>query len=338
MIHYKKKKSNPFFWPTVVVLCLLIFFSYHHPATTSLPSKVLNTALSPLNSAFYYSSEKLHQLYNSVFGNPATQAEVARLGEENAKYKEENLQLKQVIGQSDALINHMRLLKKAPEGAIQAHVSAMDPSNRFTRFTINKGKKDGVREGDVIVQGNKNPKSIVVEALVGRVTEVGPNYAKVSSLQDQLSNISVMFSASGGYGIINNRDQENLYGYLLDPTISVESGEAAFSSGIGGVYPRGLYIGRVSNVEVAGDGLTKKFTVTTSVDFNQLYWVLVLNPDEIDQTMEIKIKENAKSMEKDQEKDKDTEKDKDKEIEEELSRETKEDSSEEPGKEEENNE
>lgn len=285
MIHYKNKRSNHFFWPTLVILCLLILFSYRNPVTSSLPSKALNVIVSPLNSAFFFGSQKVQTLYNRIFGDRATQAEVARLKEENAKYLEKITQLEQVVGQSEALKNYADLLQIAPEKAIQAHVSAMDSSNRFVRFTVNKGTKDGVRDGDIIVEGTKDPKSMVVKSLVGKVMEAGPNYAKVSSLQDQASNISVMFSGSGGYGIVNNRDDENYYGYLLDPTIALKNGEAALSSGIGGVYPRGLYIGKVSHVETAEDGLTKKFTITSSVNFNQLYWVLVLHPEEIDQDM-----------------------------------------------------
>lgn len=284
MIQYKKKKSNRFFWPTVLCLCLLIAFSYHNPVTASLPSRALNVLISPIHSAFFFSSQKVQNLYNRIFGDRVTQAEVARLKEENNKYKEEVIRLQQVVGQSEALKNYADLLKIAPDNAIEAHVSAMDSSNRFLRFTVNKGKKDGVREGDIIVEGQKDPRSMVVETLVGRVIEAGSNYAKVSSLQDQASNFSVMFSGSGGYGIVNSRDEENFYGYMLDPTLPVKNGEAALSSGIGGVYPRGLYIGKVSNVEAAEDGLTKKFTVTSSVNFNQLYWVLILHPEQIEQT------------------------------------------------------
>lgn len=159
---------------------------------------------------------------------------------------------------------------------IPAEVTMSDPSPTFVRFTINKGTKDGVQEGDIVVQGVQNASKNVVSGLIGQVTEAGLNYAKVSTILDQSHNISILFPSSKKYGIINNRDAERFYGYLLDAQTDVPVGEEIVTSGVGGRYPRGLYLGVVSEVKLAEDGLTKTVSITPAVDFSKLYRVLVV--------------------------------------------------------------
>ena len=277
MIRYRKKKSNKPFFATVVLLLLLIFFSHRNPETTAVSSGLLNKVLSPINSVFYTISVSIQDLYDRAFGSKATQAKVDQLTMENQLLEEKNRQLEAVVNQSEYLKNEFDLLNIQGKDVIQATVTAMDPSNSFVRFTIDTGSKDGVKVGDIVVEGVQDKTGKVVKGLVGRVVEVGDNYAKVSSLLDQSNNISVVFHTSGSYGVINSRDQEAFFGYALDPGSDIQIGEEVFSSGIGGIYPRGYYVGKITDVQVSDDELTKKITLDSPVEFTKLYRVLVID-------------------------------------------------------------
>lgn len=277
MIRYRKKKSNKPFFLTVILLLLLIFFSHRSPETVRMSSSVLNRLISPVNQVFYTISVSLQDTYDSMFGSKATQAKVDQLTRENEALLEKNRQLETVVNESSFLQDEYELLSGEGKFAVQATVTAMDPSNTFEQFTIDKGSKDGVKMGDIVVQGVQDQKRNVVKGLVGRVTEVGPNYAKVSSIMDQANNVSIVFQSTGAYGIINTRDQEAFFGYSLDTSTDVRIGEEVFTSGIGGIYPRGYYVGRVSDVQLSDDELSKNITVESPVDFTRLYRVLVFS-------------------------------------------------------------
>lgn len=277
MIRYRKKKSNKPFLLTVILLLLLIFFSHRNPETARMSSSLLNRVISPINQVFYTISVSLQDTYDSMFGSKATQAKVDQLTTENEVLMEKNRQLEAVVNEQTFLQDEYELLSGEGKDAVQATVTAMDPSNTFVQFTIDKGSKDGVETGDIVVQGVQDQKKNVVKGLVGRVTEVGPNYAKVSSILDQANNVSIVFQSTGAYGVINSRDQEAFFGYSLDTSTNVRMGEEVFTSGIGGIYPRGYYVGRVSNVQLSDDELSKNITVESHVDFSRLYRVLVFS-------------------------------------------------------------
>lgn len=276
MIRTKKTKGRKAFLLTVLILVLLILFSHRNPETSRLPSNVLNMAVSPVNRLFYSASRSLQDLYDHVFGKKATQAEVDRLTLENQALKDEVRTLKGVVGDAPYLKDEYAMQHVAGHALISAEITMSDPSPTFVRFTINKGSKDGVSKGDIVVQGVKNADQSVVSGLIGQVTEVGFNYSKVSTILDQSHNISILFPSSKKYGVINNRDAERFYGYLLDAQTDVPVGEEIVTSGVGGRYPRGLYIGSVSEVTLAQDGLTKTVSITPAVDFSKLYRLLVV--------------------------------------------------------------
>lgn len=282
MIRTKKTKGRKAFLLTVLILVLLILFSHRNPETSRLPSNVLNMAVSPVNRLFYSASRSLQDLYDHIFGKKATQAEVDRLTLENQALKDEVRTLKGVVGDAPYLKDEYAMQHVAGHALISAEITMSDPSPTFVRFTINKGSKDGVSKGDIVVQGVKNADQSVVSGLIGQVTEVGFNYSKVSTILDQSHNISILFPSSKKYGVINNRDAERFYGYLLDAQTDVPVGEEIVTSGVGGRYPRGLYIGSVSEVTLAQDGLTKTVSITPAVDFSKLYRVLVVPQVQID--------------------------------------------------------
>lgn len=279
----KKRKDRLSFWITVVLLVLLIFFSQRNPNSSRLPSKLLNTAISPINSIFYTISQSFYSLYDNFFGEKPDEAELRKLREENISLRGKLDRLGLIINESEILKGQAELMKINPDKLIEATISAGDSSGRLIRFKINRGSLSGVRNGDIVMVGSKSKDEASIAGLVGKVYEVGLNYAKVSSILDMSNNISAILAESGGYAIINDRDKEALFGYMLDSQTPVKEGEDVLTSGIGGVYPRGILIGRVNKVTSSTDGLTKNISVKTAVDFNRLYRLLIMHVEDAGQ-------------------------------------------------------
>ncbi len=157
---------------------------------------------------------------------------------------------------------------------MKARVVNTDSNSMTKNFTIDKGKKDGIEKNDIILQAIGDSKYYT--GLVGKVVEVYETTARVETINSMSNDVSFVNSKSGDYGVIDNFTQKTIQGYMLDVDSEVESKDVLLTSGLGGVYPEGIYIGTVSNVTMSEDALRKNITLNSPVDFSHLYRVLVL--------------------------------------------------------------
>ncbi len=282
MIQHKKKKSNrkPVF--IIILLIVLIFISGKNPESVEIPSNIFNTIITPINRTLYSFSTAVDNWMESIFGPLDLQEEVVSLNQEILVQEEKLRELELIINSSDFLEAEYDLMNSDKGKYVQGNVTGMDSYALMKRFTINLGTKDSVKVNDVVVQGVKVDGEKSIEGLVGRVTEVGLNYAKVSTILDDLNDLSFRNSSNNEIGIINQREGEFLYGAMLNVDGEIEIGDSIITSGVGGIYPKGIYIGRVIDIEISKDGLTKNVVIESPVNFDKLYRVMVYRNDGVD--------------------------------------------------------
>ena len=279
MIQHKKKKSNKIHLITVLILVALIFISGKSPESFKVPSNIINTILTPVNRVVYSITNAIDEGLESIFGSIETREKIASLEQEVSVKDEKLRQLEAIVSSKEYLQAEYDLLNSNNDKFIQGYVTGMDGYGLMKKFTINLGSFDGIQVNDIVVQGVKNEKNTAIEGLVGRVTEVGANYSKVSAIIDDSIDLSFRNSKTNEIGIINQKNGQYLYGSMLDENSQVKIGDTIISSGVGGIYPKGIYIGRVIDVELSKDGLTKNLTIESPVEFDKLYRVLVLTSD-----------------------------------------------------------
>ena len=173
--------------------------------------------------------------------------------------------------------NYRKLLsldEKYPDyEKVAAHVIGKDTGNWFSTFLIDKGKNDGI-EVDMNV--------IADDGLVGIVTSVGANYAKVRAIVDDISQVSAMVLSTSdlcivkGDLILMNAEQKLSLTKLKDDDDEVHVGDAVVTSTVSSKYVPGILIGYISGLEYDSNNLTKSGTVTPVVDFEHLQEVLVI--------------------------------------------------------------
>ena len=171
---------------------------------------------------------------------------------------------------------------------VAAHVIAKDSGNWFSTFTIDKGSKDGIAKGMNVIAGS---------GLVGIVTDVGPNFAKVRSIIDDSSNVSAMvlttkdnFNVSGSLQTMND-DKLLPFTELRDENDEVQMGDPVVTSYVSDQYQQGILIGYIYSIEENPNNLTKSGTITPVVDFQHLREVLVITA--IKDTGEENIKQGS---------------------------------------------
>jgi rod shape-determining protein MreC len=138
---------------------------------------------------------------------------------------------------------------------------------------INKGQQDGI-ERDMAV--------ITSKGLVGKVMHVSQFTATVQLLRDddRTNRISAMVDAEDieVFGFIEGFDEQSgaLMLKKVEADAQIEEGQTVVTSGLGGVFPRGLLIGKVVRVELDEYGLTKNAYVEPSASFNNLDYVMII--------------------------------------------------------------
>jgi rod shape-determining protein MreC len=117
---------------------------------------------------------------------------------------------------------------------------------------------------------------IVPEGLVGRIFEAGPETAKVILLSDPDSRVSSLTATSRTHGIATGNGTLKLELQYLDLDSEVAVDEIVISSGVGGIYPKGIRIGRVVNISRDSGGLHLLGTIEPFVNFSKLEEVLCI--------------------------------------------------------------
>ncbi|WP_311516567.1 rod shape-determining protein MreC [uncultured Anaerococcus sp.] len=274
MAYRRKKKNIKGFVVTVFSLLIIIAISSQTKKINETGSNIANTIFAPVEKITYSISSVIKEQVERTIGSKETRAAVEKLEEENKALEIENSKLNTIISQKDFLENEKKALDATKNDYMTAYVVNTDSNSMTKNFTIDKGKKDGIEVNDIILQAVGDSKYYT--GLVGKVTQVYQTTARVETINSKSNDVSFINSKSGDYGVINNFTQKTIQGYMLDVDSEVKSKDVLLTSGLGGIYPAGIYIGTVSNVTMSQDALKKNITLNSPVDFSHLYRVLVL--------------------------------------------------------------
>lgn len=202
---------------------------------------------------------------------------LVNVSKENETYKqalnralEKNIHYKELKLSNARLRKLLNFQKTIANRVLAAEVIAKDPSPWFKTVLIDKGKDDGIEKGMAVV---------IPEGIAGQTMEISTHYSKVLLIIDHNSAVDALVQRDRARGIIQGGAAGRcLFKYVLRKH-DVVIDDVVVSSGLDGVFPKGLAVGYVSNVIKPKSGIFQKVTVTPYVNFEKLEEVLViLNP------------------------------------------------------------
>lgn len=228
--------------------------------------------LTPLRNGVSSITAQAEQFYNYMFRYEALEAENAALKEQLAQYRED-------AGKSDSLEREIQRLKillelKAQEESFQlvdSYIISWNSNDWSKSFTINRGSAHGIQEGMCAITETK--------AVVGLVTEVGPNYAVVKSVLDSSLEISATIASSGYSGMVQGgyaTEQEGMLRMDYIPSSAVIRNKDQVVTAGSTVYPRNLIIGNVVDADFDETGVAKYAILEPAVDIDTLEQVFIL--------------------------------------------------------------
>ncbi len=192
--------------------------------------------------------------------------ENVRLREEVKKFKATNNEYREAVANNVRLSKLLGLKETLPPPTLTARIVGKDPSLWFRTVIIDRGSSDGVKQGMPVV---------TVEGIVGQIMSTSPHYAKVLLASDPNSAIDVLIQNSRIQGIIKGDGDDYQLNYVLK-NCEVKEGDAIVTSGLGGVFTKGLPVGTVTKVTKSRRGMFQEITIRPAVDFTQLEHLIII--------------------------------------------------------------
>ena len=254
---------------TIIILILIVIFS-NGEKNTSIFENVASNLVMPIQNGLTY-------LKNKVAGNNTFFTDIKNLKAENEKLTQKNSELEQMLRElenikteNETLKEYLNLTEKYGEyKTIPGYVINKDISNYSKTIVINIGKKDGVEENMTVI-GDKG--------LVGHVISATDTTAKVQTIIDTASSISCSMSTTKEAIVCKGTlDEESSLKAMYIPTDSnIIQGDSIETSGLGGIYPKGIHVGTVKKVTNTKNMIDRYAMIETAINFDTLDTVLVI--------------------------------------------------------------
>jgi len=197
-----------------------------------------------------------------------THQENERLAKELQRTESEVLRLQELVMENTRL-QHLLEFKRASSfnKLTTATVVGRDPTNWHRTIMINKGGRDGLQ---------KDMGVITPVGVVGRIIRTTPVASQVLLLTDQNSSAAGLVQRTRDEGLVEGTHRGIARIKYLPILSEIEVGDIVLTSGLAGIFPKGLMVGQVSNIQIKEDKLFKVAQIKPAVDFARLEEVLVI--------------------------------------------------------------
>lgn len=266
---------------TIIVLSVSFLILISYSVKREKVSVVENGVGSSLNTVQF----AVYKIGNTVKGSLSFVFNFTNVKKENEALKKENDQLQNELVEYNSLLSENQTLKddlnfknqRSEYNYVGCNIIGRSGGNFLDGYIIDKGQKDNIKKGMVVVTS---------KGLVGQVTSIASNWSVVQSISNENIAVSGMVESTNetngiikGYKDENNRLLAKLYYLPLDSNI--KKGDVILTSGYGNLYPKGIRIGEVIDIEEDKGKIMKNAVLQPYVDFNTLQQVLIIVPKDI---------------------------------------------------------
>lgn len=235
--------------------------------------KAANTIMTPLFSLGSYVVTPIRKFVDNVKNASGYEKEIESLkakvnlleaqSKTREEYIEENERLKELLDIKDGMMKNYE--------TVTARVVSYEPNSWYDTVMINKGKKHGIDKEDIVIN---------TLGVVGKVTQVGPNWARLSTILNISNSVGVKLARTGDIGVVSGdaalAEDKNCKLEYLSNEKNLIVGDILLTSGLSGIYPPDLSVGKIIDIKSDSAGNLSYAQVEPSVDFSALYEVLVI--------------------------------------------------------------
>lgn len=265
----KRFKQIRFFllFGCLLTAIFILFISMAGRKEFTAPHKLGLEVIGPFQTVISNVSNYVSGFWGKYIGLISVRQENEQLRQELQKYKVANIEYREAVATNVRLQKLLELKESLPPPTMTAEIIGKDPSLWFRTLTINRGSSDGVQKGMPVV---------TVEGVVGQVLTSSPNYSKVLLATDPNSAIDIITQKTRVQGIVKGLGREAFALHYVLKSAVVEKGDYVLTSGLGGVFPKGLMVGTVSDIKKSRRGMFQDIEIEPAVDFSQLEYLIII--------------------------------------------------------------
>jgi rod shape-determining protein MreC len=267
-------KNRPFIITAAlsVVLVLLIIFTAGNGNITAVESG-LGSAVTPVQGAFDTFNTSVGDFFSNIFNPTKAEAENEELKKQVAQLQSDSETLREIQKENERLRGLLGFAEQNPSlKMVPARVVSKNTGVWFNVFDIDAGRAQGIAVDMAVVNA---------DGLVGRVIDTGLNWSKVLAVIDARSSVASLLERSRDNGMVHGMLETGVNTGLcqmnyLDTDADVLPGDRVLTSGLGGVFPKGLAVGEIVEIGKGSEGSQRKIMVKPAVDFTHLEEVMVI--------------------------------------------------------------
>lgn len=229
----------------------------------------LDRSFLPVQSKIYESADKVKEIKSAIYS-------YKNILDENEKLKKENMELKLIATINESIkeensrltkLLEMKETNKAAKNLKFARVIFRDANNINSKFYVDLGEKNGIEKNMIVIYN---------DFLVGRVSEVFENYSMVTMITNSKARISVK-SSNNLLGIAEGSDSGNAEMYFQPSTFeeNLEIDEEIITSGISDIYPEGLRVGKIQEIDKSENNIFKSIKIKPEFESKDLKEVMI---------------------------------------------------------------
>jgi rod shape-determining protein MreC len=252
----------------VAVNVILLTITGKHTQTPSGLGRGVLVVVSPFQKQLTAFVHSVKDIWNQYFFLVSTAKENQRLKMALGQSLQQLNRLSETELANERLRHLLGFEKVIPQPMIAAQIVGKDPSAWSKTVIVDKGTRDGVRQGAPVV---------IPEGIVGVVIEASARYAKVLLLIDPNSAVDALVQQTRARGVVKGGGADYcVFDYVLRKH-EISVGDTVVSSGLDGVFPKGLRVGRISEIVRLNAGIFQAVSVTPFVDFEILEEVFIIS-------------------------------------------------------------
>ncbi len=266
----KKKPSQPI--KLVLIIAVLIPLILYVALTSigrrefNMPHRLALEVMGPVQGTFAKSMSFVSGIWQHYISLTKVAVDNDRLRREIDKYRQKNAEFREAAALNGQLQKLLDLDKRLKLPTVTARIVGRDPSLWFKTLTIDKGSTSGISAGMA---------AVTPDGVAGQVINTSPHYAKIMAATDPNSAIDAIVQDNRLQGIIKGDGQNYRLRYVLKNSL-VKVNDTIITSGLGGVFPKGLVIGTVSNVLRARRGMFLQIKVKPSINLHHLEYLTII--------------------------------------------------------------
>lgn len=252
----------------ILLLATVILYSYNlrQKTTTTFFERSVLTLAAP----FQLGIDGIVDSVTAIWGNYLWLVDARQrnleLEQENLKLRSELQQVREISLQNERLRKLLAFVDELDRPALPAQVIGEDASNWARTIIIDKGTRAGLRNGLPVV---------AAQGVVGRIIKIAPDSSRVLLITDASSAIAALIQRTRTRGVARGQGADLSIEYALRDA-DVQVGDLLVTSGMGGVFPKGLPLATVDSVETGQFGLFQQVNATPTIDFSLLEEVMVI--------------------------------------------------------------